>query len=121
MKAKFLHTNINVLDLERSAEFYARALGLTEIRRKEGDGFALLFLGDGSTEYQLELTWLADRKTPYDLGDNESHVAFEVDDFESAHKLHSEMGCICYENHGMGLYFIEDPDGYWIEIIPRRE
>ncbi|MDR1472105.1 MAG: VOC family protein [Synergistaceae bacterium] len=121
MMAKFLHTNINVLDLERSREFYERALGLRTLRRRDGDGFSLLFLGDGTTEHQLELTWLADRAEPYDLGDNESHIAFEVGDFASAHKAHSDMGCICYENHVMGIYFIEDPDGYWIEIIPRGE
>jgi lactoylglutathione lyase len=120
MKTKFLHSNINVLDLERSKAFYGRALGLEEVRRKEGKGFVLIFLGDGVTGYQLELTWLADRKTPYELGDNESHIAFEVEDFDAAHKLHADMGCICYENKDMGIYFIEDPDGYWLEIIPRR-
>ncbi|MDR1648970.1 MAG: VOC family protein [Synergistaceae bacterium] len=121
MKAKFLHTNINVLNLERSEAFYERALGLKAVRRKEGNGFVLVFLGDGTTEYRIELTWLADRKEPYDLGDNETHIAFEVDDFEAAHKLHSDMECICYENKDMGIYFIEDPDGYWLEIIPRRD
>jgi lactoylglutathione lyase len=120
MKTKFLHTNINVMDLERSRAFYERALGLKEARRKEGSGFVLIFLGDGTTEYRLELTWLADRKEPYNLGDNETHIAFEAEDFEAAHKLHSDMGCICYENKDMGIYFIEDPDGYWLEIIPRR-
>jgi lactoylglutathione lyase len=120
MKAKFLHTNINVMDMGRSVAFYERALGLKEVRRKEGEGFVLVFLGDGVTGCQIELTWLADRKTPYDLGDNESHIAFEVGDFDAARKLHSDMECICYENEKMGIYFIEDPDGYWIEIIPPR-
>jgi lactoylglutathione lyase len=121
MKTKFLHSNINVLDLRRSKEFYARALGLKEVLRKEGNGFVLLYLGDGVTSHQLELTWLEDRREPYDLGDNESHIAFEVDDFDAAHKLHTEMGCICYENHDMGIYFIEDPDGYWLEVLPPKE
>ncbi|MDR1966471.1 MAG: lactoylglutathione lyase, partial [Synergistaceae bacterium] len=62
-----------------------------------------------------------EHKEPYDLGENESHIAFEVEDFGAAHKLHEEMGCICYENHDMGIYFIEDPDGYWMEIIPHRD
>lgn len=78
MQARFLHTNLNVLNLERSLEFYRKALGLTEQRRKELPDFTLAFLGDGQTDYQLELTWLKDRKEPYDLGDNESHVAFHV-------------------------------------------
>ena len=117
MQARFLHTNLNVLNLERSLEFYRKALGLTEQRRKELPDFTLVFLGDGQTDYQLELTWLKDRKEPYDLGDNESHVAFHVGDIEKAHALHAEMGCICFENEKMGIYFIEDPDGYWLEII----
>lgn len=41
-----------------------------------------------------------------------------TDDFDAAHKKHKEMGCICFENEAMGIYFIEDPDGYWLEILP---
>ena len=55
---------------------------------------------------------------PYNLGDNEFHLAFRVEDFDGAYNLHKEMGCICYENKEMGIYFIADPDNYWIEIIP---
>jgi lactoylglutathione lyase len=108
--------------LEKSLDFYEKALGLLEVRRKEAsDGsFILVFLGDGVTKHTLELTWLRDWDKPYDLGDNEFHLAFEVDDFEAAYKYHSEMGCICYENKAMGIYFIEDPDGYWIEIVPKK-
>lgn len=122
MKFTFAHNNLNVLDLEKSLKFYKDALGLSVARRKEApDGsFILVFLSDETTTHQLELTWLRDRTEPYELGDNEIHLAFIVDDFEAAHKLHSEMGCICYENKGMGIYFIEDPDGYWLEIIPKR-
>lgn len=121
MKFKFLHNNINVLDLKRSMEFYQKALGLKESRRKERPGFILVYLGDGGqTPHLLELTWLKDRTEPYNLGDNEIHLAFEVDDFEAAHALHTEMGCICYENKEMGIYFIQDPDGYWLEVLPKR-
>ncbi|WP_319404131.1 VOC family protein [uncultured Anaeromusa sp.] len=121
MKFKFLHNNINVLDLERSMEFYQKALGLKESRRKERPGFILVYLGDGGqTPHLLELTWLKDRTEPYNLGDNEIHLAFEADDFEAAHALHTEMGCICYENKEMGIYFIQDPDGYWLEVLPKR-
>lgn len=119
----FAHTNLNVKELERSVSFYKEALGLRELRRKEAaDGsFVLCFLGDGETGYQLELTWLRDfEKDAYDLGDNETHLAFYAADMDAAHAQHAAMGCICYENEGMGVYFIEDPDGYWIEIIPRR-
>ncbi len=120
MRFTFAHNNINVLDLERSLAFYNMALGLEEVRRIEApDGsFTLVFLGDGVTGQKLELTWLRDRKDPYALGDNESHIGFRVDDFEGAHKRHQEMGVICHENAAMGIYFIEDPDGYWLEILP---
>jgi len=122
MKFTIAHTNFNVIDLEKSVAFYKEALGLKEIMRKEAsDGsFILVFMGDGTTEHQVELTWLRDRKEPYDLSDNEIHLAFVVDDFDAAYEHHKKMGCICFENKSMGIYFISDPDGYWIEIIPKR-
>lgn len=123
MSFRFVHNNINVLDLEKSLAFYEKALGLKEVRRKEAsDGsFILVYLGDGVGTHQLELTWLRDRSEPYNLGDNEIHLAFSTDNYDSAHKLHEEMGCICYENPAMGIYFIVDPDGYWLEILPAKE
>lgn len=122
MTFEIAHNNINVLDLEKSVAFYKEALGMQEVRRKEAaDGsFILVYMGDGITTHQIELTWLADRKEPYDLGDNESHIAFVTDDYEAAHKKHEEMGCICYENPGMGIYFVNDPDDYWLEIVPKK-
>ncbi|MFT8888520.1 MAG: VOC family protein [Ethanoligenens sp.] len=119
MKSQFLHTNINVTDLDKSIAFYEKALGLTEISRKSAaDGsFTIVYLGDGETEYLLELTWLRDHPQKYDLGENEWHIAFEVPDKKAAYALHQEMGCICFENRDMDLYFIEDPDGYWLEIL----
>lgn len=122
MKFRFAHNNLNVLDLEKSLAFYKEALGLEVTRTKEAsDGsFTLAFLSDGSTEHLLELTWLRDWDRPYNLGDNEFHLAFRVDDFDEAYKLHKEMDCIVYENKDMGIYFIGDPDGYWLEIIPTR-
>ena len=122
MKFIFAHNNFNVLNLEKSLDFYKKALQLTEVRRREApDGsFILVFLGDGQVPHQLELTWLKDRREPYNLGDNEFHLAFITDDFAAAHALHEKMGCICYENKAMGIYFINDPDNYWIEIVPKR-
>ncbi len=118
---KFIHNNINVVDLEASLAFYQKALGLKEVRRKESANFTLVYLGDGQGSHQLELTWLKDwPKDSYNLGDNEFHLAFETDDYEAAHSLHQEMKCICYENPGMGIYFIADPDGYWLEIVPKK-
>lgn len=123
MNFKFYHNNFNVLDLEKSINFYQEALNLKEVRRKEAEdgSFILVFLGDGTTPHTLELTWLRDRKEKYDLGENEFHLAFITDDFDKAYEHHKKMGCICYENEKMGIYFIVDPDGYWIEIVPNRE
>ncbi|MGL5175827.1 MAG: VOC family protein [Cetobacterium sp.] len=122
MKFVFNHFNINVLNLEKSMEFYKNALGLTEVRRKEAEdgSYILVYMGDGETGFTIELTWLRDREEAYDLGDEEFHLAFVADDYEAAYKKHSEMGCICYENPAMGIYFINDPDGYWLEVIPPR-
>ena len=122
MSYVFNHFNFNVLDLERSLKFYDEALGLKVVREKKAaDGsFILKFLGDGVSDFTLELTWLRDRSEPYDLGEQEFHLAFMTEDMAAAHEKHEKMGCICYENPSMGIYFIEDPDGYWIEIIPWR-
>ncbi len=118
----FNHFNFNVFDLERSLKFYSDALGLYPVREKNAaDGsFKIVFLGDGKSNFRLELTWLRDRTEPYDLGEQEYHLAFVAEDFSEAHELHRQMGCICFENPAMGVYFLEDPDGYWIEIIPDR-
>lgn len=123
MKFIMAHNNFNVLDLDKSLKFYEQALGLKEVRRNtpEHGQFIIVYLGDGETTHQLELTWLRDRTEPYNLGDNEIHLAFRVDDFEAAHALHTEMGCICYENPKMGIYFISDPDGYWLEVLPPKK
>lgn len=118
----FNHFNFNVLNLDKSLEFYKEALGLVPVRTKEaGDGsFKLVYLGDGTSEFTLELTWLRDRTEPYNLGECEYHLAFQADDYETIHQLHKDMGVVCFENEAMGIYFISDPDGYWIEIIPAR-
>ena len=115
-----VHVNWNVTDLAASMEFYEKALGLTEKRRKtaEDGSFILVYLTDGTSDFELELTWLAEHPQKYDLGEEEFHLAFHVDDFEAAHDLHESMGCIAFENHDMGIYFITDPDGYWLEVIP---
>ena len=122
MKFKFIHNNFNVMDLEKSLAFYREALGLEEVRRINGpDGqFIIVYLSDGETAHNLDLTWLRDRKEPYNLGDNEFHLAFRVDDFTAALAKHKAMGCVCYENEAMGIYFIVDPDGYWLEVVPTR-
>ena len=121
IKGRFDHFNFNVLDLEKSIRFYEKALGLKEVRRKTAsDGsFILVYMGDGETSFTLELTWLRDRKEPYDLGEGEYHLCLRVPgDYDKVRAFHKEMGCVCYENTDMGLYFICDPDGYWNTLHP---
>jgi lactoylglutathione lyase len=119
MSFKISHSNLNVFNLKGSIAFYNQALGLEVVRRHlaEDGSFEIVFLSDADHRYFLELTWLLDH-APYQLGDNESHICFETGDMAAAHELHATMKCICYENLEMGLYFIEDPDGYWLEIVP---
>ncbi|MGN0305915.1 MAG: VOC family protein [Lachnospiraceae bacterium] len=120
MNFKMIHENYNVSNLEASLAFYEKALGLKERRRKTSEDFIIVYLGNEESDFELELTWLKEHPAKYDLGECEFHLAFRTDDFEAAHRLHEEMGCICYENPKMGIYFIQDPDGYWLEIVPIR-
>ncbi len=122
MKFKMVHENYNVSDLDRSLKFYKEAVGLEEVRRKVADdgSFIIVFISNKDNTFEMELTWLRDHPQPYDLGECEFHLAFETDDMDAAHRHHEEMGCICFENEAMGIYFIEDPDGYWLEIIPQK-
>ena len=117
MKFKMIHENYNVSDLDRSIKFYNEALDLHEVRRKTTD-FIIVYLSNDVSDFELELTWLKDHPQPYNLGECEFHLAFQAEDYEAAHKKHEEMGCICFENEAMGIYFIVDPDGYWLEILP---
>ena len=124
VKGRFDHFNFNVLDLDRSIRFYEEALGLKEVRRMEAsDGSSILvYMGEEKTGFLLELTWLRDRKEPYDLGEGEFHLCMRVPgDYDAVRAYHKQMDCVCYENTDMGLYFINDPDGYWIEILPEQK
>ena len=123
MKFKMVHENYNVQDLDRSLAFYEKAVGLKEKRRKVAkDGsYIIVYIGNEYADFELELTWLRDHPEKYDIGEEEFHLAFHVDDYDAAHKLHEEMDCICFENPEMGIYFIQDPDDYWLEIIPEKQ
>ena len=122
MKFKMIHENYNVFNLDKSLAFYKEALNLKEIRRKDAaDGsFIICYVGNEDSDFELELTWMRDMDRPYNLGDCEFHLAFQVDDIEAVHAIHEKMGCICFENKEMGIYFITDPDGYWLEVVPTR-
>jgi lactoylglutathione lyase len=121
VQGRFDHYNINVTDLDRSIEFYNQALGLKESHRIEApDGsFIIVYLSDGISGFLLELTWLREHREPYELGENENHLCMRVqNDYNDVREYHRKMGWISYENEAMGLYFINDPDDYWIEILP---
>ncbi len=122
MKFNLYHNSIGVFDLERSLKFYEEALGMKAFRTIDApDGsFRLVFVKNEDSSQSLELTWIRDKKEPYDLGDNELHMGFRTDDYAAAYEKHKAMGVICFENKDMGIYFIEDPDGYWLEIVPER-
>ena len=123
MQFKMIHENYNVADLDKSIAFYGEALDIHEVRRKEAEdgSFIIVYLANANSYFELELTWLRDMDRPYNLGDCEFHLAFRTDDYEAAHAKHEKMGCICYENPAMGIYFIKDPDGYWLEVLPPAE
>lgn len=120
MRAKLIHRNTHVLDLDASIAFYEKALGLYERRRvTPADGsWAIVFLGNNEADFELELTWNEGRVEPYYNGAEDTHVAVRVDNFDAYHRLHEAMGCIVKENPAMGLYFIADPDGCWVEVLP---
>ena len=124
VNSKFDHFNFNVSNLEKSLEFYAKALNLKEVRRYEpaDKSFTLAYLGDGKSDFVLELTCLKDHPQKYDLGENEIHLCVRVaGDYDEMRRFHKEMGVVCFENEVMNLYFIEDPDGYWIEVLPMKK
>ena len=121
MQARFVHRCTHVNDLEATREFYEKALGLVvdHVSGPADGSWSNTFMNDPATGFQLELTWNRGHTEPYDNGGMDTHIAFEVDDFDAYHELHRQMGWIQKENPAMGLYFIVDPDGQRIEILPQ--
>lgn len=122
MKYAMNHVNFNVKDLAESLKFYKEALNLSEDHRMEAEdgSYIIVYLKDEDENFLLELTWLKEHPQAYDLGESEFHLAFISDDYEASLKKHQEMGCVCFINEEMGIYFINDPDEYWLEIIPAK-
>ncbi|MCK5129217.1 MAG: VOC family protein [Clostridiales bacterium] len=123
MKFRMAHLNLNVKDLDVSLKFYKEEIGMNEIRRHEAkDGsFIIVFLEDAyGTTFNLELTWLRDHPQKYDLGEEEYHLAFYIDEYEKVKQMHKDAGLITYDTEGRGYHFILDPDGYWLEFFPER-
>lgn len=126
MKSKLLHTCLRVMDLEKSLEFYEEAIGLRESRRKDfpEHKFTLVYLTDEDENYEIELTYNYDQEEPYVIGDGFSHTAISVEDLESTHEKHKEMGYVVSNLSGLPgekprYYFVTDPDGYRVEVIRR--
>ncbi|MGM9539490.1 VOC family protein [Anaerovibrio sp.] len=120
MAYRMLHNCIKVRDLQRSLEFYAKALHLHEKRRVQCGQVTLVYLGDeAGSAHELELNYRPEhRDTAYDLGENPVHFAFVADDYEASLAEHRRLGCIAMESAANHIYFVQDPDGYMIEIIP---
>ncbi|MEJ5080394.1 MULTISPECIES: VOC family protein [unclassified Ochrobactrum] len=125
--AKAIHTMIRVLDEERSVSFYGHAFGLKIAERIDFESFTLVYLRNDEADFEVELTVNKGRTDPYNLGDGYGHLAFVVDDLGAEHARFSELGfkvgkLVDFKN-GDALvarfFFVEDPDGYKIEVIQR--
>ncbi len=126
---RILHTMIRVRDLDRSLDFYTRLLGMTQLRKQDypGGKFTLAFVGYGgeADHTVIELTHNWDQDEPYDLGTGFGHVAIAVPDiYATCERLKAEGVPIPRPpgpmKHGTTVIaFIEDPDGYKIELIER--
>jgi len=126
--AKAVHTMIRVLDEKRSAAFYADAFGLQVADRFAFPGFTLVYLRSAEADFELELTINEGRTEPYALGDGYGHLAFVVDDLEAEHRRLEGLGLaptpVKQLEHGgqvlAKFFFVQDPDGYKIEVLQRR-
>lgn len=129
-KARLLHTMIRVHDLERSLDFYTRLLGMRLLRRNDypGGEFTLAFVGygDEASTAVIELTHNWGREEPYDLGNGFGHIALGVPDIHAVCDRLAEEGVRIPRppgpmKHGSTIIaFIEDPDGYKIELIEKK-
>ena len=106
--AKAIHMMVRVLDEGRSVDFYGQAFGLKIADRFEFDDFTLIYLRNPENDFEIELTVNRDRKQPYQHGDGYGHVAFAIDD------LHRDGGLMAR------FFFVQDPDGYKIEVLQRH-
>lgn len=100
IKMHFDHFNINVTDLDASLAFYKENLGLNEVGEKRApDGsFILKYLSSPGNDFRLELTWLRNHEGPYELGENESHLALRYDgNYDEIREFHRKNGVICFE------------------------
>ena len=125
--AKPVHSMIRVFDEGKSVDFYKRAFGLEVTDRLKFDDFALIYMRNPASPFEVELTVNFDRKQPYTHGDGYGHIAVVVDNLEAEHarferdKL-SPGPMRDFKHDGKTLarfFFVTDPDGYKIEVIEK--
>ena len=126
---RLLHTMIRVIDLEKSIDFYTRLLGMTLLRRSDypGGRFTLAFVGygDEADTAVIELTHNWDQAEPYTIGGGFGHIAIGVPDIYAACARLAAEGVPIprppgpMKHGGTVIAFVEDPDGYRIELIER--
>src|SRR5579871_214368 len=118
--AKMIHSMIRVLHETRSVAFYRSAFGLEIAARLAFDGFTLIYLSNGESGFELELTVNNDRKEPYALGDGYGHIAVSVEHLAAEHARLTELGHepgpmrrLALPSSGIAeFFFVQDPDGY---------
>ena len=119
---------IRVLDLDRAIAFYNRAFGLKVADRYDFPDFALVYLSNPENDFEVELTLNKGRTEPYTHGDGYGHLAVSVDDVAATHARFESLGIKpnpVMEFHRDGalmarFFFVQDPDGYKIEVLERR-
>lgn len=125
--AKLIHAMVRVLDEARSVAFYRAAFGLEIAERVAFSDFTLIYMSNAETGFEVELTVNAGRTAAYDLGDGYGHLAVSVADIEAEHARMRAAGLTPKDvkqmtRDGMPFarfFFIEDPDGYKIEVLQR--
>lgn len=129
MSARYIHTCYRILDPHRSEDFYVNKLGLKKLGEMHLDGATNHFFAaeEDPSSPMLELTHNHDRTEPYDKGDGYAHVAFTVDDLEGTVARLKEQGVrvtlepktLTADGHDYRIAFVEDPDGYKVELVQR--
>jgi lactoylglutathione lyase len=126
--AKAIHSMIRVLDETRSLEFYEKAFGLQIADRLDFPEFTLVYLSNSESAFELELTINKGQTTPYALGTGYGHIAFVVENLDEEHARFEAAGwkprkIVAFEKEGKLIarfFFVEDPDGYKIEVLQRH-
>jgi lactoylglutathione lyase len=118
---------IRVLDEARSVDFYNKAFSLEVAQRLDFETFTLIYLSNTEQPFEVELTVNKGRTEPYVLGDGYGHLAVSVADLDSEHDRLGALGLnpkkiVDFNHDGASIarfFFVEDPDGYKIEVLQR--